>query len=128
MQTAFALLTDHRFLLIASTVFFAMRREPNQSAFNNKYAAGISYDAVADCRLALKTQQKKNNSLSMFLSENDLVFQPQEIIETLQKAQLLDKGICITILQNTWHSSLAARASKGVLKEAIDSVRRENEQ
>lgn len=112
---------DPRNAGISMIIVRAMLREPNLASLAKKYAVGISYDLLDDCRRVVAVQQRKNGSFALLLGEKDKMFPPKEILAALNAVKIT--GINIEIIPGVTHSSLAVRASRTVLRRAIDKVR-----
>jgi hypothetical protein len=123
LQLPQSFLHDPRNLLVSLTVIRAMLSEPTIASLSRKYAAGISYDLLRECKLAAKLQHKAGNTLTLILGEKDKMFPPNEIITALGSLKIEDIDI-VTVPQDT-HSSLAVRASERVLRTALEKVRKD---
>jgi len=121
LQLPQSFLHDPRNLLVILTVIRAMMSEPTIASLNRKYAAGISYDLLRECRLATKLQRDAGNTFTLILGEKDKMFPPKEIITALESFKI--DGIDIVTIPGDTHSSLAVRASERVLRAALDKVR-----
>ena len=112
---------DPRNLLVILTVIRAMLSEPTIASLNRKYAAGISYDLLRECKLAAKLQRDAGNTFTLILGEKDKMFPPKEIIAALESFKI--DGIDIVTIPGDTHSSLAVRASERALRTALEKVR-----
>lgn len=121
LQLSQSLLHDPRNAAVNLIMLRAMLREPNLASFNKKYSIGVSYDLLEDFRHAAKLQQKKSCDITLLLGEKDKMFPPGEVLSALKAAGI--DGVNIEILPRIGHSSLAVRASKGILQQAVVSVR-----
>lgn len=109
---------DPRNVGVISIMTRTMLREPTMRALVKKYAAGIAYDILEDCRQVAKQQQLNGHSFTILLGEKDKMFPPSEVVAVLKSSGIV--GVTIKILPKTVHSSLAVRSSKVILKQAID--------
>jgi pimeloyl-ACP methyl ester carboxylesterase len=121
LQLPQSFLHDPRNLLVSLTVIRAMLSESTVASLDRKYAAGISYDLLKECKLAAKLQRDAGNTFTLILGEKDKMFPPKEIIAALES--LKTEGIDIVIVPGDTHSSLAVRASERVLRTALRKVR-----
>lgn len=121
LQFPQSFLHDPRNLFVFLTVTRAMLREPTIDSLNKKYAAGISYDLLQECKQALEVLRKKGNTLSIILGEKDKMFPPTEILAALKAYGI--EGLDIVTIPGDTHSSLAVRASKQTLRTALEKVR-----
>jgi hypothetical protein len=99
----------------------AMTLEATLTAFSKKYAVGISYDLLRECKQALEVQRKKGDVFSIILGKKDKLFPPAEIASAFESYGI--KGLDIVTVPNDTHSSLAVRASVPVLDTALKKVR-----
>lgn len=121
LQFSQSLLHDVRNVGIALTMIRVALREPSFVSFNNKYAIGVSYDLLEDCREVAKIQQRKHSSFTLLLGEKDRLFPPKEVSEALASAGI--EGVSIQVMPRVGHASLAVRASRTTLKQALHVIR-----
>lgn len=114
-------LKDGRNLYVTLGLLRARLSEKQWGASDRKYATGLSYDSRADLKKVVKDQQDKENTVTLYLGENDLVFPPNEIIPSLREAHIED--VHIQIAKNAVHSSLALRHNQDLLSKVIHEVR-----
>jgi pimeloyl-ACP methyl ester carboxylesterase len=121
MQLPQSFFHDPRNAGVTAIMVRAMLREPNLASLIRKYAAGISYDVVEDCRQAAAVQKRKGQSFTILLGEKDKMFPPAEVIAAL--AALDEASIALEIVPEVTHSSLAIRSSRQMLRRAIEIAR-----
>lgn len=121
LQLQQSFLHDPRNLLVGLTVVRALLSEPTTASLNRKYAAGISYDLLKECKLAANLQRRTDKTFTLILGEKDKIFPPKEIIAALESFKI--KGTDIVIVPGDTHSSLAVRASEQALRTALNEVR-----
>jgi pimeloyl-ACP methyl ester carboxylesterase len=122
LQFSQSLLHDPRNLGIVVIVVGIVLKEPSIASLARKYAAGISYDLLQDCREIVANQKRKGHSLTLLLSEKDRLFPPQEITTALKNADI--NGIDVEVVPRLSHASLAVRASRRVLQQALAIARK----
>jgi pimeloyl-ACP methyl ester carboxylesterase len=72
-----------------------------------KYTVGISEDMTEATRRLIARQKQLHRKLLLYIGENDKVFPPNEIRQSLSKAGIYN--VSIVIMPNVSHSSLAMR-------------------
>lgn len=122
LQFSQSLLHDVRNAGIALTMIRMTLREPSLASFNKKYAIGVSYDLLEDCREVAKIQQRKHDSFTLILGERDRLFPPKEIFAAMAAASI--EGISIEVVPRVGHASLAVKASRTTLERALQAVRK----
>lgn len=121
LQFPQSFLHDPRNLSVFLTAVRAFLQEPTFDSLTRKYAAGISYDLLEECKQALEVHRNKGSSFTVILGENDKMFPPYEILAALDTYGI--EGLDIVTIPGDTHSSLAVRASKRALQTALDKVR-----
>lgn len=122
LQFSQSLLHDVRNASIALTMVRVTLREPSLASFNKKYAIGVSYDLLEDCWEVAKVQRHKHGSFTLILGERDKLFPPKEIFAALAAAGI--EGITIQVVPRVGHASLAVKASRTTLQQAVRAVRK----
>jgi pimeloyl-ACP methyl ester carboxylesterase len=121
LQTWHSLISSPRTVQVGLLAYRAIRKEPNKKALYQKYTAGISYDLTEDCRQAANALHRQGSTFTMLLGEKDRIFPAHEILHTLRQANIAH--LATLTLPGTPHGSLAVRASKVILDQALRIVR-----
>jgi pimeloyl-ACP methyl ester carboxylesterase len=121
LQFSQSLLHDVRNASIALTMIKMTLREPSVGSFNKKYAVGVSYDLIEYSREVAKQQQLKHAAFVLILGEKDRLFPPKEVFGALTAADI--KGLTVHVVPRVGHASLAVKASRTTLKQALEAVR-----
>lgn len=112
---------DPRNLYAGYKIASAILRESERGASRRKYAKGLSYDMLEDCRALTKLQAKKGMTCSLLLGEKDKIFTAHEIPPLVDGAGIT--GMNVHILPGVSHLTLAVRAGRNVIRAALDLVR-----
>jgi len=121
LQLPQSFLHDPRNFGVTASMLRAMIREPNFKSLTKKYAIGISYDLLEDCKAVAVIQKRKKRSFTMLLGEKDKMFPPKEIMAALAAHQNITPDV--QIVPRATHASLAVRGSKVILKLAVQTAR-----
>ena len=121
LQLPQSFLHDPKNIIVGLTLIRAMSSEKTLKALVKKYAFGISYDALEDCKQVLQIQNTKNALFSIILGQKDKMFPANEIIGSLKSYNL--HALDIVIVPGATHSSLAVRGSIQTLRSAVDKAR-----
>jgi pimeloyl-ACP methyl ester carboxylesterase len=114
-------LHDPRILYMQFVLLRAILSEKEKGATNKKYALGLSYDLLEDCRAASIERHKRGFKFKVFVAEKDKIFPPHEVQASLQKAKV--KHISTILLPSISHPSLAARNNRNALIQIINNIR-----
>lgn len=114
-------LHDPRILYAQLVLLRAMLSETERGATNKKYALGLSYDLMEDCRTVAVERHRRGLSFTVFLAEKDKIFPPHEVQASLRQAGV--KHISTVVLPNISHPSLASRSNRKALVEITNVIR-----
>jgi pimeloyl-ACP methyl ester carboxylesterase len=110
-----------RNLYVLLVLLRARLSETKRGASDKKYAAGLSYNLIDDCRVLLKEQQRKNARFITFLGEKDVVFPVSEVSAALNNSGLHD--IEVIVMPKMSHASFVSRHDKVSLRQIVVAVR-----
>lgn len=122
LQPAQSPLRDPRNLVILLQLLQTRLSESTWGASDKKYAVGLNSDILELTRLVARKREHTGKLLMIFLGEDDKIFPPHEILDTLKKAKL--EQIRVEVLHGLTHASFAIRSNKPALTDIVSKVRK----
>ncbi len=121
MQFSQTPLHDPRILYMQLMLLRAILSETEKGATNKKYALGLSYDLLEDCRAVAAERHARGFSCTVFLAEKDKIFPPHEVQASLKRANV--SHISTVVLPAISHPSLVSRSNRRALVRIVNDVR-----
>ncbi len=114
-------LHDLRILYMQFVLLRAVLSETERGSTNKKYALGLSYDLLEECRAVAAERNRLGFNFKVFVAEKDKIFPPHEIRASLKQAKI--KHISTVLLPTISHPSLASRSNRNALVQVVNKIR-----
>lgn len=117
LQYTQSLLHDLRNIHLKLNILRIILREPSWKMLNQKYADGVSYDVLPECREVATMFHRLGKPFVILLGEKDKLFPPDEVLAAIRGAGI--KYVKTEVIPKASHASLAVRACKPILARAL---------